>query len=121
LPGLRGGSIAALFVSRLQTADWREIPSEALERSELRQALTKTMMSLSEKYRKVMILRDVQHLSTKQTAQILDLTVEAVKTRLNRARLMIREPWLPALMDPGIGGQRMGRFDHFDSQLRSDK
>lgn len=72
-------------------ADWREIPLETLERSELRQALTKTMMSLSEKYRTVMILRDVQHLSTKETAQILDLTVEAVKTRLNRARLMMRD------------------------------
>lgn len=121
MPGLRGGSIAALFVSRLQTADWREIPSEALERSELRQALTKTMMSLSEKYRKVMILRDVQRLSTKETAQIVDLTVEAVKTRLDRARLMMREPWLPALMDPGIGEQRMGAVTLTLSKLRSDK
>lgn len=72
-------------------ADWREIPSETLERSELRQALTQTMMSLPEKYRTVITLRDVQHLSTKQTAQVLDLTVEAVKTRLNRARLMMRD------------------------------
>lgn len=72
-------------------ADWREIPSETLERSEVRQALTQTMMSLPEKYRTVITLRDVQHLSTKQTAQVLDLTVEAVKTRLNRARLMMRD------------------------------
>jgi RNA polymerase sigma-70 factor, ECF subfamily len=72
-------------------ADWREIPSEALERSEHRQALTKAMGSLPERYRAVMILRDVQHLSTKETAQLLDLTEEAVKTRLNRARLMMRD------------------------------
>ena len=76
-------------------ADWREIPSEVLERSELRQALTKTMMSLSEKYRTVMILRDVQQVSTKETAQILDLTVEAVETRLNRARLMMCDALAP--------------------------
>lgn len=72
-------------------ADRREIPSEALERSEHRQALTKAMGSLPERYRTVMILRDVQHLSTKETAQLLDLTEEAVKTRLNRARLMMRD------------------------------
>lgn len=74
------------------------------------------MMSLSEKYHTVMILRDVQHLSTKETAQILDLTVEAVKTRLNRARLMMRDAWLPALTGPGIG-ERLMTVDHFDSQL----
>ena len=68
-----------------------------------------------------MILRDVPHLSTKETAQILDLTVEAVKTRLDRARLMMREPWLPALMDPGIGEQRMGAITLTLSKLRSDK
>jgi RNA polymerase sigma-70 factor (ECF subfamily) len=98
-------------------ADWREIPSEALERSELRRALTKAMMSLSEKYRTVMILRDVQHLTTKETAQILDLTVEAVKTGLNRARLMMRDALAPGLVDPGIGKQRVRTVDHFDSQL----
>jgi len=44
-------------------ADWREIPSEALEQKELRNALTKALNSLPEKYRTVLILRDVQHLS----------------------------------------------------------
>jgi len=44
-------------------ADWREIPSEALERRELREALTKALESLPGKYRTVLILRDVQHLS----------------------------------------------------------
>ena len=44
-------------------ADWREIPSEALEQSELREALNKALNSLPEKYRIVLILRDVQQMS----------------------------------------------------------
>jgi RNA polymerase sigma-70 factor (ECF subfamily) len=49
-------------------ADWREIPSEALEHKELRKALTHALDSLPEKYRTVLILRDVQHLSITETA-----------------------------------------------------
>jgi len=72
-------------------ADWREIPSEALEQSELREALQKALMSLPEKYRTVMILRDVQHLSIAETAQALGITEENVKTRTSRARLQMRD------------------------------
>jgi RNA polymerase sigma-70 factor, ECF subfamily len=49
-------------------ADWREIPSQALERRELRNALTKALESLPQKYRTILILRDVNHLSIKETA-----------------------------------------------------
>src|SRR5690349_12792473 len=52
-------------------ADWREIPSEALEQKELRKALTHALNALPEKYRTVLILRDVQHLSITETAQVL--------------------------------------------------
>src|SRR5205823_701735 len=55
-------------------ADWREIPSEALEQKELRRALTMALDSLPEKYRTVLILRDVQHLSITETAQVLGLS-----------------------------------------------
>jgi hypothetical protein len=55
-------------------ADWRQIPSEALEQKELRDALTKALNSLPEKYRTVLILRDVQHLSITEAAQILGIT-----------------------------------------------
>lgn len=81
-------------------ADWREIPSEVLERSELRRALTKAMEALPEKYRTVIVLRDAQHLSTIETARFLDLTEEAVKTRLNRARLMMRDALSPGFDGP---------------------
>ena len=72
-------------------ADWREIPSEALERAELREALQKALLSLPEKYRTVLILRDVQHLSIAETAQALGITQENVKTRTSRARLQMRD------------------------------
>ena len=76
-------------------ADWREIPSEALEQRELREALTKALESLPEKYRTVLILRDVQHLSINETAKVLGLTEANVKTRLSRARLQMRDALAP--------------------------
>jgi RNA polymerase sigma-70 factor (ECF subfamily) len=78
-------------------ADWREIPSEALEQRELRDALTKALESLPEKYRTVLILRDVQHLSINETAKVLGLTEANVKTRLSRARLQMRDALAPGL------------------------
>lgn len=76
-------------------ADWREIPSEALEQKELCKALTKALDSLPEKYRTVLILRDVQHLSIAETAQVLGLSEANVKTRLSRARLQMRDALAP--------------------------
>jgi len=76
-------------------ADWREIPSEALEQAELRDALQKALMSLPEKYRTVLMLRDVQHLSIAETAQALGITQENVKTRTSRARLQMRDILAP--------------------------
>ena len=76
-------------------ADWREIPSEALEQKELRMALTNALDSLPEKYRTVLILRDVQHLSITETAQALGLSEANVKTRLSRARLQMRDALAP--------------------------
>jgi len=81
-------------------ADWREIPSEALEQAELREALQKALQTLPEKYRTVLILRDVQQLSITETAQALSITEENVKTRTSRARLQMRD-----LLAPGWGGQ----------------
>ena len=78
-------------------ADWREIPSEALEQSELRKALTKALDSLPGKYRTVLILRDVQYLSVKETAEALGLSEANVKTRLSRARLQMRDALAPGL------------------------
>ena len=80
-------------------ADWREIPSEALHRKELREALKRALNSLPTKYREVLILRDVQHLSIQETAQALGITEGSVKTRLLRARFQMRDA-----LAPGIDG-----------------
>ena len=72
-------------------ADWREIPSEALERKELRQKLAQALEGLDRKYREVFVLRDVEHLNIQETADTLGISVASVKTRLLRARLMLRD------------------------------
>ncbi len=63
-------------------ADWREIPSEALARKELRQAIQRTIQQLPSIYREVLVLRDVQHLSTQDAAEVLRISEDLVKTRL---------------------------------------
>jgi RNA polymerase sigma-70 factor, ECF subfamily len=85
-------------------ADWREIPSEALERSETREALTKALALLEEHYRLAFILRDVNELSITETAHVLGITRGAVKTRLRRARLMLRDILSPGLQQGGQVG-----------------
>jgi len=72
-------------------ADWREIPSEALERKEVRQRLAEALASLDRKYREVFVLRDMEHLNIQETAEALGISVASVKTRLLRARLMLRD------------------------------
>ena len=79
--------------------DWREIPSEALERKELRKALEQAVASLPQKYREVFTLRDIAHLSIDETSQVLGLTLGSVKSRLLRARLQMRDA-----LAPGFGG-----------------
>jgi RNA polymerase sigma-70 factor (ECF subfamily) len=80
-------------------ADWREIPSEALERSEVRALLVKALASLSQKYREVFLLRDVEQMSIEEAAEVLNISIASVKTRLLRARLMLRDLLAPALAD----------------------
>jgi RNA polymerase sigma-70 factor, ECF subfamily len=79
--------------------DWREIPSEALERKEIRERLVAALGSLAQKYREVFVLRDVEHMSIEDTALALGISTGAVKTRLLRARLMLRD-----LLSPGLEG-----------------
>ena len=79
-------------------ADWREIPSETLERKEVRERLAEALASLGQIYRDVFILRDMQHLSIEETASTLKISTASVKTRLLRARLMLRD-----LLAPGLG------------------
>jgi RNA polymerase sigma-70 factor (ECF subfamily) len=72
-------------------ADWREIPSEALERKEVRQKLAKALTTLDRKYREVFVLRDMEQLNIQETAEALGISIASVKTRLLRARLMLRD------------------------------
>ena len=86
-------------------ADWREIPSETLERKEVREKLIEALATLGEKYREVFVLRDVQQLSIDETAKALGISIASVKTRLLRARLMLRD-----LLAPGFGGSWTSRL-----------
>jgi len=76
-------------------ADWRPIPSEALETKELREALNKAIAGLAPKYREVLLLRDVQQMNIAETAKALNISEQNVRTRLLRARLMVRDALAP--------------------------
>ena len=78
-----------------QFADWREVPSETLERKEIRASVRKALESLKLKYREVFVLRDMQHLSMADTAQVLGISAPLVKIHLHRARLQMREQLTP--------------------------
>jgi RNA polymerase sigma-70 factor (ECF subfamily) len=67
------------------------LPEDELQQSEVRAVLHQVIGELPPAYRCVVLLRDIEQLSTEETAQILDLTPEAVKTRLHRARLAMRQ------------------------------
>jgi RNA polymerase sigma-70 factor, ECF subfamily len=77
--------------AHLQIADWSSLPDRQMVESELKQVLDRAIGALPENYRCVILLRDVEELSTFETAQILDLTEDVVKTRLHRARLAVRQ------------------------------
>jgi len=77
--------------------DWREIPLEALERKELREALRVAVAELPDIYRQVFTLRDLEELNVEETAQALGITTGAVKVRLHRARMMLQKRLVPFL------------------------
>ena len=77
--------------------DWREIPLEALERKELREALRVAVAELRDIYRQVFTLRDLEELSIEETAEALGITTGAVKVRLHRARIMLQKRLVPFL------------------------
>ena len=76
-----------------QIAAWQENPEQSHSKSEIRQLVERGLLQLPAKYRIVVMLRDVEQLSTEDVARQLGLSVPAVKTRLLRGRLMLRE-WL---------------------------
>jgi RNA polymerase sigma-70 factor (ECF subfamily) len=70
---------------------WARMPLEQMLNDELLEILHQAIWSLSEKYRIVVILRDIEEFSTEDTAQILSLSPANVKVRLHRARLFLRD------------------------------
>jgi RNA polymerase sigma-70 factor (ECF subfamily) len=74
-----------------EVADWSPNPEQMYNQAELRDILTRTIQGLPPGFRTVFVLRDVEGLSTEETADALELSIPAVKSRLLRARLQLRE------------------------------
>jgi RNA polymerase sigma-70 factor (ECF subfamily) len=74
-----------------EVADWSPNPEDLYRQEELRDILGRTINGLPASFRTVFVLRDVEGLSTEETAEALDLSVPAVKSRLLRARLQLRD------------------------------
>jgi RNA polymerase sigma-70 factor, ECF subfamily len=77
--------------------DWREIPSEAIERDEIRKLILQAVDQLPDIYREVFLLRDVEELSINEAAEALKISIPSVKVRLHRARLMLQKQLAPQL------------------------
>ena len=74
-----------------EVADWSPIPEQLYKQGALIEILRKTIQGLPASFRTVFVLRDVEGLSTEETAEALNLSIPAVKSRLLRARLQLRE------------------------------
>lgn len=84
-------------VSPALLRDWREIPSEAAERGEIRTLLQNAIAGLPDIYREVFLLRDVEEMNINETAEALDISIASVKVRLHRARMMLQKQLAPQL------------------------
>jgi RNA polymerase sigma-70 factor (ECF subfamily) len=85
---------------RRGNGDWRVTHDTAVQTSEIREQVLKAIDQLPDLYREILLLRDIEELSTDETAQQLEITEGAVKTRLHRARLALRES-----LDPYMRGE----------------
>jgi len=96
--------------SPVNLVDWCCLPEEELLSSEAINYLDRAVDLLSDKLRAAFILRDIQDLSTAETAAVLDISEGAVKTRLSRARLRLRE------LLSGYYGQKLSSSPIADQQ-----
>jgi RNA polymerase sigma-70 factor, ECF subfamily len=81
-------------------ADWRQSPQQLVQRNETRRLIEEALDRLDEKHRLVFLLRDVEGLSVRETAEALGLSEANVKVRLLRARLQLREQLTRHFGDP---------------------
>src|SRR5579864_618857 len=91
-------------------ADWRQSPEELVHQHEIKRLLDEALSQLDEKHRLVFLLRDVEGLSVRETAEALGLSEANTKVRLLRARLQLRELLTRTLGDPARRVTR--RHDH---------
>ena len=89
----------------IELADWTSLPEDLLLDTELRYALTRSIQELPEIYRSVVLLRDVEELTTEETAEILDIRPDAVKMRLHRGRLALRQ-YMDHYLRTATGGRQ---------------
>jgi RNA polymerase sigma-70 factor (ECF subfamily) len=75
----------------IEVPDWSDLPDVAAGRAELREAFEEGLRELPAEYRMVLLMRDVEGLSTRETAQALEIGESAVKMRLHRARMALRD------------------------------
>lgn len=75
----------------IEIADWSSLPEDLLLDRELQDAVMRGIQELPDIYRSVVLLRDVEELTTEETAEVLDITADVVKTRLHRGRLALRK------------------------------
>jgi RNA polymerase sigma-70 factor (ECF subfamily) len=76
---------------KLEIADWSSLPDAQVIQAQLNAILYRAIEELPEIYRSVIILRDIEELTTQETAEVLEISEETVKTRLHRARLSVRQ------------------------------
>ena len=88
--------------------DWREVPSEALERQEIRALMQQAISELPDTFRQVVILRDMEELSVNETAEALGISIALVKVRLHRARLLLQKRLAPVLRIEWKGKSKNG-------------
>ncbi len=86
-----------------QVRAWQDNPEQCCAKSEMRELVEKGILTLPANYRVVVILRDIQQLSADEVGRQLGLSVPAVKTRLLRGRLMLRE-WLSPYFTTSVKG-----------------
>jgi RNA polymerase sigma-70 factor (ECF subfamily) len=99
----QGGDYTPAFLT-----SWREVPLEALERKELSEILRNAIDGLPTIYRNVLVLRDIEEMSVKETAAALEITEGSVKVRLHRARALLQRDLAPQLK--GFAPRRRGLF-----------
>ena len=84
----------------IEIPDTSAMPDQAAERAETQRVVQEAIRELPANYRIVLILRDIEQLSTRETAEALGIAETAVKMRLHRARLRVRN----RLAEDGTGG-----------------